>query len=60
MEWYGSPKVIPKECEIVEVSEYGRELGFKKGNFIFKGVLLPTDLDQYYGFGLVNAYNAIS
>lgn len=45
MEWYGSPKVIPKECEIVEVSEYGRELGFKKGNFIFEGVLLPTDLD---------------
>jgi hypothetical protein len=45
-EWYGSPKVTPKECEIIEVSEYGKELGFKKGNFTFQGVLLPTDLDH--------------
>jgi hypothetical protein len=45
-EWYGSPKVTPKECEIIEVSEYGKELGFKKGNFIFQGVLLPTDIDH--------------
>lgn len=45
LKWYGTLKVTPKECEIVDVSEYGKELGFKKGNFTFQGVLLPTDLD---------------